>query len=76
LEASLQFSFLQDRIVSPTPNPHPGGPGLCIYIPPETVATHFSRLLRHAWVIIRMMKSRSNTHRRDGKCLQNSDRKS
>jgi hypothetical protein len=25
--------FLQGRVVNPTPNPHPGGPGLCIYIP-------------------------------------------
>jgi hypothetical protein len=25
--------FLQGRVVSPTSNPHPGGPGLCIYIP-------------------------------------------
>jgi hypothetical protein len=33
LEASQQFSFLQVRVVSPTPNPHPGGPDLCIYIP-------------------------------------------
>jgi hypothetical protein len=33
LEASQQFSFLQGRVVSPTPNPHPGGPGLCLYIP-------------------------------------------
>jgi hypothetical protein len=33
LEASQQFPFLQGRVVSPTPNPHPGGPGLCIYIP-------------------------------------------
>jgi hypothetical protein len=33
LEASQQFSFLQGRDISPTPNPHPGGPGLCIYIP-------------------------------------------
>jgi hypothetical protein len=33
LEVSQQFSFLQDRVVSSTPNPHPGGPGLCIYIP-------------------------------------------
>jgi hypothetical protein len=33
LEASKQISFLQGRVVSPTPNPHPGGPGLCIYIP-------------------------------------------
>jgi hypothetical protein len=33
LEASQQFSFLQGRVVSTTPNPHPGGLGLCIYIP-------------------------------------------
>jgi hypothetical protein len=33
LEAPQQFSFLQGRVVSPTLNPHPGGPGLCIYIP-------------------------------------------
>jgi hypothetical protein len=33
LEASQQFSFLQGRVVSPTPNLHPVGPGLCIYIP-------------------------------------------
>jgi len=35
LEASQQFSFIQDRVVIPTPNPHPGGPGLYLY-PPET----------------------------------------
>jgi hypothetical protein len=33
MEASQQFSLLQGRVVSPTHNPHPGGPGLCIYIP-------------------------------------------
>jgi hypothetical protein len=33
LEASQQFSFLQGKVANPTPNPHPGGPGLCIYIP-------------------------------------------
>jgi hypothetical protein len=33
LDASQQFPFLQGRVVSPTPNFHPGGPGLCIYIP-------------------------------------------
>jgi hypothetical protein len=32
-EASQQFSFLQGRVVSPTPNPQSGEPGLCIYIP-------------------------------------------
>jgi hypothetical protein len=33
LEASQQFSFLQVRVISSTPNPHPREPGLCIYIP-------------------------------------------
>jgi hypothetical protein len=33
LEASEQFSFLQASVVSLTPNPQPGGLGLCIYIP-------------------------------------------
>jgi hypothetical protein len=57
LEASQQFSFLQGMVVNPTPNPHPGGPGLCIYIPQRQggpvipLGTHFSRLLRHAWVL-------------------------
>jgi hypothetical protein len=37
--------FLQGRVFSLTTNPHSGGPGLC-------VATHFSRLLRHAWVTV------------------------
>jgi hypothetical protein len=30
----LSTIFLQGRFVSPTPNPHPGGPGLYLY-PPE-----------------------------------------
>jgi hypothetical protein len=29
-------TFLQGWIVSPAPNPQPGGPGLRIYDPPET----------------------------------------
>jgi hypothetical protein len=33
LEASQQFSFLQGRVFSPTPNPHPGVPGFCISVP-------------------------------------------
>jgi hypothetical protein len=28
VESSQQFSFLQGRVDSLTPNPHPGGPGL------------------------------------------------
>jgi hypothetical protein len=52
LEASQQFSFLQGRVVSPTPDPHPGGPGRCIYILQRQDVYPFSRLLRHAWVTV------------------------
>jgi hypothetical protein len=53
LEASQQFSFLQGRVVSPTPNSHPGGPGISVFISPRgRVATHFSHLLRQAWVTV------------------------
>jgi hypothetical protein len=45
LEASQQFSFLQGRVVSPTPNPHPGGPASVFISPRGRVTTHFSRLL-------------------------------
>jgi hypothetical protein len=55
------MTFPQGWIVSPAPNPQPGGPGLRIYDPrrqggpaiyPQTLGTHFSRLLRHAWVTV------------------------
>jgi hypothetical protein len=54
------ITFLQGWIVSPAPNPQPGGPGLRLYdswrqggpaIPPGT-GTQFSYLLRHAWVTV------------------------
>jgi hypothetical protein len=32
LEAPQQFSFVQGRVVSPTPNLHPGGPGLLVLL--------------------------------------------
>jgi hypothetical protein len=32
----VTITFLRSWIVSPAPNPQPGGPGLCIYDPPET----------------------------------------
>jgi hypothetical protein len=52
----LTITFLRGWIVSPEPNPHPGGPGLRVYGPrrqggpaiPQALGTHFSRLLRHA----------------------------
>jgi hypothetical protein len=46
------FLFYRVGLLAPRPNPHPGGPGLCIYIPRGSVATHFIRLLRHAWVTV------------------------
>jgi hypothetical protein len=57
----VTVTFVQGWIVSPAPNPQPGGPGLRIYdprrqgdpaIPPQALGTHFSRLLRHAWVTV------------------------
>jgi hypothetical protein len=54
------WGFLRGSIVSPAPNPQPGGPGLRIYDPgdrvaqlyPQALGTHFCRLLRHAWVTV------------------------
>jgi hypothetical protein len=55
-----QDTFLKGVVVSPTPNPQPGVPGLCIHIPggsvaqlyPQAPGTHFSSLLRHAWTML------------------------
>jgi hypothetical protein len=55
--------FLRGWIVSPAPNPQPGGPGLRIYDPrrqggpaiPQALGTHFSRLLRHSWVTVGLL---------------------
>jgi hypothetical protein len=50
VEASQQFSFLQGRVVSPTPIPMDQA---SVFISPRgRVATYFSRLLRHAWVTV------------------------
>jgi hypothetical protein len=56
----VTITFLQGWIVSPAHNPQPGGPDLRIYDPrrqggpatPQALGTHFSRLLRHAWVTV------------------------
>jgi hypothetical protein len=52
LEASQQFSFLQGRVVSPKSNPIPEDQASVFISPRGWVATHFSRLLRHAWVTV------------------------
>jgi hypothetical protein len=54
------ITFLRGWLVSPAPNPQPGGTGLRIYDPrrhggpaiPQALDNHFSRLLRHAWVTV------------------------
>jgi hypothetical protein len=56
----LTITFLHGWTVSPAPNPQPGGPGPRIFDPrdrvaqlyPQALCTHFSRLLRHAWVTV------------------------
>jgi hypothetical protein len=47
------ITFSQRWIVSPAPNSRPGGTGLRMYDPrKQALGTHFSRLLRHVWVIV------------------------
>jgi hypothetical protein len=72
---SEHVKLLQGGVVSPTPNPQPGGPGLCIYNPrrqggpviPLAPGTHLSRLLRHmryvgAILISRPPHGKSDAH--------------
>jgi hypothetical protein len=55
LRGFVTITVLQGCIVSPAPNPQPGGPGPRRQggpaIPPGT-GYHFSRLLRHEWVTV------------------------
>jgi hypothetical protein len=52
----LTITFLRGWIVSPAPNPQPGGPGSVFMTPgnrvaelyPQALGTHFSHLLRHS----------------------------
>jgi hypothetical protein len=56
--------LLRGWIVSPAPNPQPGGPGLRIYDPwrrgvpaiPQALGTRFSRLLRHDWFTVALTR--------------------
>jgi hypothetical protein len=56
----ITIAFLQGWIVSPAPNPQPGRPASVFMTPgdrvvqlyPQALGTHFSRLLRHAWVTV------------------------
>jgi hypothetical protein len=50
LEASQQFSFYRVGLLAPRPTPIPEGQASVSISPRGRVATHFSRLLRHAWV--------------------------
>jgi hypothetical protein len=58
---SQQERFYRAGIWAPRPTPNPWRPGLRIYVPrrervvwlyPQTLGTHFSRLLRHAWATL------------------------
>jgi hypothetical protein len=51
LEASQQFSFYRIRL-APRPTPIPEGQASVFISPRGRVATHFSRLLRHACVTV------------------------
>jgi hypothetical protein len=52
LEASQQFSFYRVGLLAPRPTPIPDDQASVFISPRGRVATHFSRLLRHAWVTV------------------------
>jgi hypothetical protein len=52
LEASQQFSFYRVGLLDPRPAPIPEDEASVFISPRCRVATHFSRLLRHAWVTV------------------------
>jgi hypothetical protein len=52
LEASQQFPFYRVGLLAPRPIPIPEGQASVFISPRGRVATHFSRLLRHAWVTL------------------------
>jgi hypothetical protein len=68
LEASQQFSFLQGRVVSPSPNPIPEDESSVFISPRVRMATHFSRLLRHAWFTVGLFLFPSH---HTGSCMRN-----
>jgi hypothetical protein len=52
LEASQKFSFYRVGLLAPRPTPIPEDQASVFISPTGRVATHFSRLLRHAWVTV------------------------
>jgi hypothetical protein len=52
LEASQQFSFYRVGLLALRPTPMPDDQASVFISPRGRVATHFSRLLRHAWVTV------------------------
>jgi hypothetical protein len=52
LEASQPFSFYRVGLIAPRPTPILEDQASVFISPRGRVATHFSRLLRHAWVTV------------------------
>jgi hypothetical protein len=52
LQASQQFSFYRVGLLALRRTPIPEGQASVFISPTGRVATHFSRLLRHAWVTV------------------------
>jgi hypothetical protein len=52
LEASQQFFFYRVGLLAPRPTPIPEDHASVFISPRGRVATHFSRLLLHAWVMV------------------------
>jgi hypothetical protein len=52
LKASKQFSFYRVGLLAPRPTPIPEDQASVFIFPRGRMATHFSRLLRYAWVTV------------------------
>jgi hypothetical protein len=52
LEASQQFPFYRVGLLAPCPTSIPEDQASVFISPRGRVATHFSRFLRHAWVMV------------------------
>jgi hypothetical protein len=59
--------FYRVGLLAPRQTPHPGGPGLCIYIPRGRLATQFSRLLRQNLIKIPSSETELFTYKQEGK---------
>jgi hypothetical protein len=70
VEASQQFSFYRVGLLAPRPTPIPVDQTSVFISPRGRVATHFSRLLRHAWVTVGLFLFPGHNSGKRNICIQ------